>query len=249
MVHSNNEWIENMKVGGKYSHCDGEAFISANHGAELIEIYNAISSINAVDMLCKISHETSKPPLIFSPEAINRHLKLGLSQSGWTTPCTTGKKGFTEPRLYWNGASMDFHNAIGEKSGNNEFREMDGIKNKVGLEIQFGKYAFMGYDIFSKMPIFSKRGLIDCGIEVVAMPSLIPNMSTGVSSFSQIEMDLRARGVADIDIPVLIIGIECTEVELQQVATKRARFLTSRDTMIANGEVQGPRDGARPGPK
>ncbi len=32
-------------------------------------------------------------------------------------------------------------------------------------------------------------------------------MSTGVSYFEQFVWDLEARGVADIDIPVLILGI------------------------------------------
>ena len=81
------------------------------------------------------------------------------------------------------------------------------------------------------------------------MPSLIPNMSTGVSSFTQIVMDMKARGVADIDIPTLIIGIECTPQELIDVQTKRTKFLTNRDAMIANGEVSGGRKGAKPGPK
>jgi hypothetical protein len=97
---------------------------------------------------------------------------------------------------------------------------MDGLKNRVGLEIQFGKYAFMGYDIFSKMPIFAKNNLIDCGIEVVAMPSLLKYMSTGVSSFNQIVMDMEARGVADIDIPTLIVGVDCTDEEWAIVNTR-----------------------------
>lgn len=99
---------------------------------------------------------------------------------------------------------------------------MDGVKNGVGLEIQFGKYAFMGYDILSK-PIFAAKGMIDCGIEVVSMKSLSTGklsetvlveeatgyrMSTGVSFFEQIKADLEARGAADLDIPVLILGID-----------------------------------------
>jgi len=239
-----------MKIGATYSHFNGLEFIQKQHANELQEIINTISNVNAAAALCKMSHEITKPSLIFSPEALNKQLKQGLSALGWTKPSLIGKKGFVEPRLYWNSATDNFHNTIGQKSiGDNEFREMDGLKNKVGLEIQFGKYAFMGYDIFSKMPIFSKRGLIDCGIEIVAMPSLIPNMSTGVSSYAQIVMDLKARGVADIDIPVLIIGIECTEAEIIEVNAKRGRFLFDRDGMNERGEVAGIRTGARPGPK
>ena len=127
--------------------------------------------------------------------------------------------------------------------GGAEFREMDGIKNRVGLEVQFGKYAFMGYDIFSKMPIFAKRGLIDCGIELVVMPSIIKNMSTGVSSFAQIVMDMKARGVADIDIPTLVLGFECTPSEWVEV--ERIRKLHKDGKEIALRQMKG----NRPGPK
>jgi hypothetical protein len=126
---------------------------------------------------------------------------------------------------------------------------MDGIKNRVGLEIQFGKYAFMGYDIFSKMPIFAKRNLIECGIEVVAMPDVVRQMSTGVSSFNQIVMDMGERGEADIDIPTLIIGIGLTEAEEEGCRIKRQRFASERERMIAAGEVSPSRKGAPPGPK
>ena len=239
-----------MQVGNTYSHKDGETFITQFHKAELDEIYAAIAGVDAALMLTKMSEEKSKPDLIFSPTDLNTKLKNHLSPLGWNTPTMKSKRGFVEPRLYWNSNANTFHQKINQRSaGDNEFREIDGIKNKVGLEIQFGKYAFMGYDIFSKMPIFHQRGLITCGIEVVAMHSLIPNMSTGVSSFNQIEMDMKARGVADLDIPTLIIGIECTPAENIAVAVKRKKFETQKIDMLKSGEVSAGRKGAKPGPK
>jgi hypothetical protein len=84
---------------------------------------------------------------------------------------------------------------------------MDFLKNKVGVEIQFGKYSFMVYNVCAKMTIFSNLGFIDVGIEVVPVKELALKMSTGVSYFEQFTWDLDQRGVADIDIPVLIMGI------------------------------------------
>lgn len=224
-----------MKVGDFYSHKGGLEFIRENFPNELQEVLDAICQLRAVDVLTKKSEEKTKPSLLFSPESMNVVMKQYLSALGWTKPKPGSKKGFCEPRIYL--------------EGGREFREMDGIKNKVGLEIQFGKYAFMGYDIFSKMPIFAKQGLIVCGIEVVAMPSLIPHMSTGVSSFSQIVMDMKARGVADIDVPTLIIGIDCTEESWLKVAEKRERYKLNPQALIDSGEVSAGRKGAKPGPK
>ena len=84
---------------------------------------------------------------------------------------------------------------------------MDFMKNKVGVEIQFGKYAFMAYNVCAKMSIFSNLGYIEGGIEVVSLKQFAEEMSTGVSYFEQIVWDLETRGVANIDIPVLVLGI------------------------------------------
>jgi hypothetical protein len=57
---------------------------------------------------------------------------------------TPGKNGkFSEPRV-------PLTTRVAETGSEHKgFRAMDGVKNGVGLEIQFGKYAFMGYDILS----------------------------------------------------------------------------------------------------
>jgi len=226
-----------VKVTGFYSHKGGQEFIEEHHSDELQEVIDAVSTLDAVDCLRKSTSEKTKPNLLFSPTHMNHVLKTHLCPLGWTENVPDSKKGFREPRI-----------SIGAKGGR-AFREMDGIKNKVGLEIQFGKYAFMGYDIFSKMPIFANRNLISCGIELVVMPSMILNMSTGVSSFTQITDDMDARGVADIDIPTVVLGMEYTEDEWEQCLDKRRRYETDKDNMLRNGEVGKGMSGAKPGPK
>lgn len=224
-----------MKIAEIYSHKDGENYIKEHHNAELNEIKDAIASIDAIASLCKRSDEKTKENLLFSPVVLNDYLKQYLCNLSWTEKAPGSGKGFKEPRI-----------SMGDSG---EFREMDGIKNKVGLEIQFGKYAFMAYDILSKMPIFAKRGLITCGIELVAMPSIVKNMSTGVSSFNQIVAELKERGHSDLDIPTLIIGIDCDKDEWERVAEKRVRYEQNPDLMHQTGEVLGERKGAKPGPK
>ena len=85
---------------------------------------------------------------------------------------------------------------------------MDFVKEKLGIEVQFGKYSFMVYNVCAKMTIFNKRKYIDAGVEIVPVKTFAKEMSTGVSYFEQFVWDLEERGVADIDIPVLILGID-----------------------------------------
>lgn len=58
------------------------------------------------------------------------------------------------------------------------------------------------------MTIFSNLGKIDTGIEIVPVKHLADEMSTGVSYFEQFAWDLTKRGTSNIDIPVLILGID-----------------------------------------
>ena len=44
-------------------------------------------------------------------------------------------------------------------------------------------------------------------MEIVPVKTFVDEMSTGVSYFEPFVWDLDHRGVADIDIPVLILGI------------------------------------------
>ena len=87
---------------------------------------------------------------------------------------------------------------------------MDFLKKgkKLGIEVQFGKYAFMVYNVCAKMTIFRNLNKIDTGIEIVPVKHLADNMSTGVSYFEQFAWDLTQRGISNIDIPVYIIGVD-----------------------------------------
>lgn len=93
------------------------------------------------------------------------------------------------------------------------FREIDFIYesphgDKVGIEVQFGKYAFMVYNVCAKMKIFERAGLINYGIEIVPSKKMQKFMSTGVSFFEQFVWDLDNRGAFSEDVPVVVLAIE-----------------------------------------
>ncbi len=49
---------------------------------------------------------------------------------------------------------------------------MDFVKDGLGVEVQFGKYSFMVYNVCAKMTIFRNLGFIECGIEIVPVKAL-----------------------------------------------------------------------------
>lgn len=224
-----------MKVINTYSFKGGEKFLQTKHPKELDEVFEAIKALDATLCLTKESKEkTKKGQVLFSPVDMNNYLKLVFHQKGWTEKSKDGKKRkFAEPRHAF---------------GKGRFREMDGIKNKVGLEIQFGKYAFMGYDIFSKMIIFKNLKYIECGVEIVPSVELVRQMSTGVSSFEQLLVDFENRGESNIDIPVYVLSIGLTDEEKTKCQTLRELFKTNRKEALAKIKLR-KYNGSKPGPK
>lgn len=224
-----------MKVVATYSFKGGEEYIKKYFAEELAEVHENISKLDATLCLTKESKEKTKAgKLLFSPVDMNNYLKLLFHEKGWTKKSKEGKKRkFAEPRHAF---------------GKGRFREMDGLKNAVGLEIQFGKYAFMGYDIFSKMVIFNKLGYIKCGIEIVPSVELVRQMSTGVSSFDQLLVDFEYRGESNIDIPVLVISLGLTDEEKVKSKAIQDLFASDREEALRNIQLR-TYNGSKPGPK
>ncbi len=188
-----------MIIAGIYSFKGGREYVDAHYPDLRKEIEQVIASVSARKHLTKKSKEkTMRGRMLYNPRALNKAFKKEFARRGWKAvkiPCEYPQEfyvGGYAPRATNKGA----------------FREMDFVKEKLGVEVQFGKYAFMVYNVCAKMTIFRNQGHIEAGVEIVPMKQFADQMSTGVSYFEQIVWDLEHRGVADIDVPALIIGID-----------------------------------------
>lgn len=187
-----------MRIVGMYHFNDPERTIAARYAAELEEIKQAVSLVNAADHLLKVSKEkTMIGRMLYSPSRLNKAFSIAFKGLGW--------KNERVPSIYSTQYYLDDY--VPTKATRGAFRDMDFVKNKLGVEVQFGKYSFMVYNVAAKMTIFRKLGIIDCGIEIVPVKELAKKMSSGVSYFEQFVWDLEQRGTSDIDTPVLILGI------------------------------------------
>ena len=191
-----------MKIVAKYDFNGGKNAIQSKYAAEYTEIEAAINAIDSSLYKTKESTEkTMMGKMLFSPTEINKAFKRELGQTGWSNHKVNCD--------YVHGEYLNGY--IPAKASHvKPFRDMDFVKpgTKLGIELQFGKYAFMVYNVCAKMTIFSNMGLIDTGIEIVPVKNFADEMSTGVSYFEQFAWDLQHRGTSNIDIPVLILGID-----------------------------------------
>lgn len=187
-----------MKIVGIYSFNNGKEFIEKNHWSLFQEVEFVVNKIDANKHLTKISKEkTNSGKILYNPVTMNKEFRKEFYALDWKAvrvKCDYPKEYYID----------DFKSS---RSFRGAFREMDYVKNKLGIEVQFGKYSFMVYNVAAKMTIFHNLGQINSGIEIVPVKELASNMSSGVSYFEQFVWDLENRGVSNIDIPVLILGV------------------------------------------
>ena len=188
-----------MRLAAQYSFKNGAVEINDRYPHLLAEVKEAIRAVDAARARTKLSKEKTKAGrVLFSPVALNKSFQRELYPKGWanlSVDCEYPTTHYLE----------DYEIRSSLKGA---FRDMDFVKDRLGVEVQFGKYSFMVYNVCAKMTIFRNLGFIDCGIEIVPVKALALEMSSGVSYFEQFVWDLESRGSADIDIPVLILGID-----------------------------------------
>ena len=130
-----------MEIVAEYSFNRGKEYIEENHPRELQEIREIISLVDATRFKTKVSKEKTMPgELLYSPKELNNEFLRLLNERGWHSVRISVKTYVPEISR--------------EHIG---FREMDAVKNRLGVEVQFGKDAFMVYNVAAKMTIFSKK--------------------------------------------------------------------------------------------
>ncbi|APB34173.1 Restriction endonuclease BglII [Gloeomargarita lithophora Alchichica-D10] len=221
-----------MIIAGMYSFNNGQEIIGNNYAHELQEVKEVINLIDSESCRIKISKEKTMPgKLLYQPAKLNKLFQKAFTERQWqkyriacdySNPIRLANRYSEEPStgavplrplfkiqlgLLYSQAYYTPEYQTRTRFSKSAFREMDFIKNEVGVEVQFGKYAFMVYNVCAKMTIFRNLHAINVGIEIVPVKEFAEQMSTGVSYFEQFVWDLEHRGVANIDIPVPILGV------------------------------------------
>ena len=70
------------------------------------------------------------------------------------------------------------------------FKQIDFVKGKVLVEVQFGKCAFMFYDM-AKFQYFFNENKAEVGVEIIPCHGLKKQMSSGVSYGEQLVYDIE----------------------------------------------------------
>jgi len=202
-----------MKIVEKYSHLNGLEFLLVHKSELWKEIENVIKSIDAEKCKTKISNERGmKGTLLYSPIEMNNSFKEKLAKFNWNESRVSYWVTKDE-KLIRRTLTMppDLQKQEIELNGEipiRSYNQTDFVKNRVAIEVQFGKYAFVAYDLFVKHLAFYIGDHIDVGIEILPMKTLQSQMSSGPSYYEGELYNVVRQGRGIPAVPLVIIGIE-----------------------------------------
>lgn len=87
------------------------------------------------------------------------------------------------------------------------YNQTDFVKDRVAVEVQFGKYSFVAYDLFVKHMAFFIGDVIDVGVEILPMKELQDEMSSGVGYYEGELYNLIREGRGVPAVPLILIGV------------------------------------------
>ena len=202
-----------MKIAETYSHLNGLEFLMVHKPALWKEIQTVIAAVDAAKCKTKVSKEkTMKGALLYSPIDMNTAFKRLLRKKQWdesrVSYWVTRSEQLIRKTLTMSATEQKKEiEAAGEKPIFS-YNQTDFVKDRVAVEVQFGKYSFVAYDLFVKHLAFYVRDEIDVGIEILPMKSLQSQMSSGVAYYEGEFYNVVRQGRGVPSVPLVILGIE-----------------------------------------
>lgn len=202
-----------MKIVETYSHLNGLEFLLVHKPELWAEIQRVISSVNAEKCRTKVSKEkTMKGKILYSPIEMNKSFSTLLEAKDWQESRVSYWVTKSE-KLIRKTLTMPPEEQKKEIEDAGEtpiysYNQTDFVKDRVAVEVQFGKYSFVAYDLFVKHLAFYVGDYIDVGIEILPMKSLQSQMSSGVAYYEGEIYNVVRQGRGVPAVPLILIGIE-----------------------------------------
>lgn len=201
-----------MRIVQFYSHLNGFEYLQYHKPKIWTEVESIIAGVDAERCRTKASSEARKAgKTLYSPVDMNAEFKQLFEQNSWKEERVTNwlSEDTGILRQIVNLKPDDQKRTIEE--GNQEpimtYNQTDFIKDRVAVEVQFGKYSFVAHDLFVKHMSFYINGNIDVGIEIVPMKSMERDMSSGVPYYERDLFNLMRQGRGIPAVPIILVGI------------------------------------------
>jgi len=208
-----------MKIVEIYSHLNGEEYLLARRPELYEEIRNVIAAVDCGVCTTKKSRErTMKGKSLIAPKALNKCFNNEFGKRGWKQSVyryyvTTDRRMMEEMLRLEYKEQKRFLKAKGVVNLMPSYKQTDFVKDRVAIEVQFGKYAFVAFDLFVKHLLFYSGDVINVGVEVLPVKSMLRDpaggrrMSTGIAYFEGEVYNILRHGRSSPPVPLLVLGV------------------------------------------
>jgi hypothetical protein len=202
-----------MKITETYSHLNGLEFLLVHKPILWREIKAVIADIDASLCRTKVSKEkTMKGKLLYSPIDMNAAFKRLLRKKSWdesrVSYWVTRSEKLIRKTLTMSAEEQKQEIETAGEIPIFSYNQTDFVKDRVAVEVQFGKYAFVAYDLFVKHLAFYVGNRIDVGVEILPMKSLQGQMSSGVAYYEGEFYNVVRQGRGVPAVPLVLVGID-----------------------------------------
>jgi hypothetical protein len=201
-----------MKIVETYSHLNGLEYLLVHRPKLWKQVKDVIAEVDAATCKTKVSREARmKGQLKFSPIEMNGQFSRLLRERDWAESrvsywVTKSEKLIRSTIPLPADAQKKEIEAAGEEPIFS-YNQTDFVKERVAIEVQFGKYSFVAYDLFVKHLAFYVRDQIDVGIEILPMKSLQAEMSSGPGYYEGELYNVIRNGRGVPAVPLVMVGI------------------------------------------
>jgi hypothetical protein len=208
-----------MRIVETYSHLNGEEYLLVKRPTIFQEIKDVVSHVDASNCLTKKSKEkTMRGKRLYSPRALNKEFDRHFAKRGWAESryryyVTTNRKYVDAIVKLPLKEQKDYLVSQGISDPIQSYKQTDFVKDRVAVEVQFGKYAFVAFDLFVKHLLFYSGDVINVGVEILPMKAMATDpsggrlLSTGIAYFEGEVYNILRHGRSSPPVPLLIIGI------------------------------------------
>lgn len=201
-----------MKIAETYSHLNGLEYLLVHRKSLWKEIQAVVAGIDAAAAKTKISKEKRMTgQLKYSPKALNSEFSIRLKAAGWkesrVSYWVTRDQRLIRQTMTMTPTEQRNEIEAAGKQAIASYNQTDFVKNRVAVEVQLGKYAFVAYDLFVKHLAFYVGDKIDVGIEILPMKSMQQHMSSGPAYYEGELYNVIRNGRGVPSVPLVLVGI------------------------------------------
>lgn len=202
-----------MRIKYRYNHLHAEEYLYYRKENLINEIEACLKEVDANKYL-KISCDKANLGMIYyDQKMLNNAIKDKLTNKGWkeykTSYYVTSDQNTIKEIVKIQSAEEQKQFIIDKgQEPLQSFNQVDFLKDRIAVEVQFGKYFSVAYDLHVKHTFFYLRDDIEVGIEIIPTHKMMRCMDTGVAWYENEVTNVIREGRNNPAVPVYILGIE-----------------------------------------